>query len=98
MSIISTSINDMKKLKSGDSFWINGEMHRAIGNAHMSGDSTCEEYIVYDENGEGWFETDFQRTNTNRIVPLFDRKRHRKSFVCFLAGICCYFAGMRRRG
>ncbi len=46
----------------------------------------------------GWFETDFQRTNTNRIVPLFDRKRHRKSFVCFLAGICCYFAGMRRRG
>ena len=59
MSIISTSINDMKKLKSGDSFWINGEMHRAIGNAHMSGDSTCEEYIVYDENGEGWFETDF---------------------------------------
>mgnify|MGYP007007087306 FL=1 len=28
-------------------------MHRAIGNAHMSGDSTCEEYIVYDENGDG---------------------------------------------
>lgn len=63
MSIISTSINDMKKLKSCDSFWINGEMHRAIGNAHMSGDSTCEEYIVYDENGEGWFETDFSNCN-----------------------------------
>ncbi|WP_278951057.1 hypothetical protein [Anaerobutyricum hallii] len=63
MSIISTSINDMKKLKSGDSFWINGKMHRAIGNAHMSGDSTCEEYIVYDENGEGWFETDFSNCN-----------------------------------
>lgn len=63
MSIIFTSINDMKKLKSGDLFWINGEIHRAIGNAHMSGDSTCEEYIVYDENGEGWFETDFSNCN-----------------------------------
>ena len=63
MSILVTTVNEMKKLKSGDLFWINGEVHRAVGNAHISGDSTCEEYIVYDENGEGWFEEDFVNCN-----------------------------------
>ena len=63
MSIIFTTVNEMKKLKEGDLFWINGEVHRAVGNAHISGDSTCEEYIVYDENGEGWFEEDFVNCN-----------------------------------
>lgn len=63
MSIIFTTVNEMKKLKAGDLFWINGEVHRAVGNAHISGDSTCEEYIVYDENGEGWFEADFVNCN-----------------------------------
>ena len=47
----------------------------------------------------GWFSKQISKERIQtRIVPLFDRKRHRKSFVCFLAGICCYFAGMRRRG
>ena len=72
MGIIFTTINEMKNLKSGDLFWINGEMHKAVGNAHMSGDSTCEEYIVYDENGEGWFEEDFFNCTQNGC-PYVDK-------------------------
>ena len=59
MENVNTSAREMKKLKDGDSFWINGVMHKAVGNAHLSDDSTCDEFIVYDEDGEGWFETDF---------------------------------------
>ena len=66
----------MKKLKTGDVFWVNGQMHKATVNSHQSGDSTCDEYIVYDENDEAWFETDF--LNCNKICPFGGNKRRQK--------------------
>lgn len=59
MSMMYTTASEMRNIKSGDLFLVNGEVHRAIGNAHISGDASCEEFLVFDENGEGWFETDF---------------------------------------
>ncbi len=55
----STSRRHMQDLCDGDKFWINGEEHTADGDSHLSGDASCDEYIVYDENGESWFESDF---------------------------------------
>ena len=54
-----TTKNQMKSLMVGDVFYVNGEKHTASSDAHLSGDASCEEYIVYDEDGEGWFESDF---------------------------------------
>ena len=68
MVVAATSMDAMKELKTGDMFWVNGQMHRAVGNSHRSGDSTCDEYIVYDELGEAWFETDFWNCN-NKNCP-----------------------------
>jgi thymidylate synthase (FAD) len=56
---LDTSPEDMKKLKNGDVFYVKGERHTAVCDAHLSGDASCDEYIVYDENGTSWFETDF---------------------------------------
>ena len=55
-----TTKEEMKKLKDGEWFVVNGERHRAVGDSHMSGDSTCDEYIVYDNHGNSWFENDFE--------------------------------------
>ena len=49
----------MQELKKGDEFFVNGKRHIATTDAHVSGDATCDEHIVYDEKGEGWFEKDF---------------------------------------
>ena len=54
-----TTKDDMKRLVHGDLFCINGEQHIAVGDSHISGDSTCDEYVVYDEEGNCWFESDF---------------------------------------
>ena len=51
----------MQGLKKGDEFFVNGKRHVATTDAHVSGDATCDEYVVYDEMGEGWFETDFPK-------------------------------------
>ncbi len=59
-SSLNTTPEEMKNLKNGDTFYIRGERHVASGDSHMSGDASCEEYIVYDENGTSWFETDFR--------------------------------------
>ena len=54
-----TSVREMKNLKEGDEFWVNGEKHIASCESHLCGDATVDEYVVYDENNEGWFESDF---------------------------------------
>ncbi len=54
-----TSRARMKELCEGDTFWVNGEKHIASCDADLCGDSDCEEYTVYDEDGECYFETDF---------------------------------------
>ena len=57
---MNTTKTDMKKIKRGDKFTVNNIEHIASTDSHLSGDSTCEEYIVYDEDNEGWFESDFE--------------------------------------
>lgn len=54
-----TTRKQMKALKMGDTFVVNGIEHTASTGAHKSGDSSYDGYIVYDEDGEGWFEEDF---------------------------------------
>lgn len=55
-----TTCEEMKTLKDGDVFYVKGERHIAKGDAHPSGDASYEGCIVYDENGNSWFETDFE--------------------------------------
>ena len=50
----------MKILKKGDVFVVNNQRHTASSDAHYSGDSDYDGYIVYDEDDEGWFEEDFE--------------------------------------
>ena len=57
-----TTVDEMKNLKDGDTFVINGLTHTAQGDSHLSGDSSCDEYIVYDTDGDCWFESDFARS------------------------------------
>ena len=54
-----TTREQMLHLKKGDTFYVNGERHKASVDSHMSEDASCDEFIVYDESGDGWFETDF---------------------------------------
>lgn len=54
-----TTRREMKELREGDVFFVNGVRHVASTDSHLSGDASCQEYIVYDEEDEGWFETDF---------------------------------------
>ena len=49
----------MKTLKKGDTFVLNGVAHTASCDSHICGDASCDEYVVYDEDDEGWFEPDF---------------------------------------
>lgn len=58
--MLDTSCEDMKDLRKGDCFYIKGVRHIASSDAHLSGDATCDEYIVYDEDGNSWFEKDFE--------------------------------------
>ena len=57
-----TTRSQMKELREGDEFFIKGIQHVACVDSHLCGDATCGEYVVYDEDGEGWFETDFPET------------------------------------
>ena len=57
---MNTTKEAMKKIKRGDKFTVNNIEHIASTDSHLSGDSTCDEYIVYDEDNEGWFENDFE--------------------------------------
>ena len=54
---MATSRKRMRSLIMGEVFYINGERHVVSVNPHLS--SVLSEYIVFDENGEAWFETDF---------------------------------------
>ncbi len=54
-----TTKRQMQDLCEGDTFYVNGEQHTAAYDAGLCGDASCEEYVVYDENGESWFESDF---------------------------------------
>ena len=58
--LLNTSAEEMKELKAGDVFYVRGERHTAQSDSHPSGDASCDGYIVYDESGKGWFETDFE--------------------------------------
>lgn len=55
-----TSKQEMRNLRNGDTFYVNGEQHTAKGDSHLSGDASYDGYIVYDENDESWFEEDFE--------------------------------------
>ena len=54
-----TTRRQMQELLEGDKFVVNGEEHVASVDSHLSGDASCDEYIVYDENDNSWFESDF---------------------------------------
>ena len=54
-----TTRREMKELREGDAFFVDGIRHIASTDSYLSGDATCDEYIVYDEDNESWFETDF---------------------------------------
>ena len=54
-----TTRRKMQKLLKGDKFIVYDKEHTASSDSHISGDASCDEYIVYDENGNSWFETDF---------------------------------------
>ncbi len=58
---MSTSPDEMKKLKRGDVFYVQGERHIASCDAHLCGDASYKGYIVYDENDVSWFETSFEQ-------------------------------------
>ena len=58
-----TTKEQMKSLKDGTIFQINNALHIANGDAHLSGDSTYDGYIVYDEEYNSWFEDDFPEEN-----------------------------------
>lgn len=55
----STTREEMRYLEDGDLFFISGEEHTADGDSHLSEDASCDEYIVYDEAGNSFFESDF---------------------------------------
>ena len=54
-----TTRAEMRNLQKGDLFYAQGVPRIAAYDADLSGDASCDEYIVYDENGNSWFETDF---------------------------------------
>ena len=56
-----TTKEEMRNLKVGDTFWINGIEHTASVAAGPCGDAEfSDEFIVYDEDDEGWLESDFE--------------------------------------
>ena len=54
-----TTRRQMQELKKGDAFYVNDKKYTASSDSHYSGDATYDGYIVFDENGDGWFEDDF---------------------------------------
>ena len=56
-----TTREEMRNLKGGDTFRINGIEHTASVAAAPCGDAEfSDEFIVYDEDDEGWLESDFE--------------------------------------
>lgn len=70
---MNTTRKEMRDLMLGDEFTVNGQKHTASTDAHISGDSTCDEYVVYDENDGGWFESDFPEKLTYRVPFAYQR-------------------------
>ena len=58
-ALVNTTIAEMTEIKDGDTFVYNGTEHIADGDAHLSGDASCDEYIVYDTDGESFFQFEF---------------------------------------
>ena len=54
-----TTREQMKTIKKGQAFFVNGRLHLANSDSHPSGDASYDGYIVYDERDEAWFEEDF---------------------------------------
>ena len=54
-----TTRREMLRLVDGDRFYIYGEWHTAKGDAHLSGDASCSEHLVYDTYGDSFFESEF---------------------------------------
>ncbi len=86
-----TTREEMRSLKVGDTFWINGTRHTASAAAALCGDAEfSDEFIVYDENDEGWFESDFEERKPEPKEPEYLQKireelallkNHQKSFA-----------------
>lgn len=53
--MLKTMIQDIEK---GDTFEVNGVMLEAQDNSHKNFDEEDEPWIVYDTNGNSWFEED----------------------------------------
>ena len=57
-----TTVAEFKKLKRGDEFWISGIKHIAVADTDFCGVAAYnDELVVYDEEGDGYFEEDFVR-------------------------------------
>ena len=65
-----TTREEMKVLRDGDVFYVNGLKHTAKGDSHRSGDSSYEGFVVYDENDVGWFEEDFSIADVTKLYGM----------------------------
>ncbi len=54
-----TTRRQMQDLLEGDVFYVGGKEHTASCDSHLCGDASVDEYVVYDEDDNSWFETDF---------------------------------------
>ena len=54
-----TTVEEMMRLKAGDRFVINGKRYTASSDAHIPEDASYDGYMVLDEDGESWFDSDF---------------------------------------
>ena len=54
-----TTRKEMFGIKDGDTFVIQGKEYVADGDSHYSGDASYDGYIVFDADGNSWFEEDF---------------------------------------
>lgn len=57
-------IVDIKKIRQGDTFWASNSYHTAAEDAHQNLDEKYNPWIVYDTEGNSYFEEDFQGRET----------------------------------
>ena len=50
----------IQDIKAGDQFQVNGNIYTAANNSHQNFDEPDNPWIVYDTDGNGWFEEDIQ--------------------------------------
>lgn len=65
-----TTRKQMRDLCEGNTFYANGKKHTVSVDSHLSGDAAYDGCIVYDENGDSWFESDFPESEKDADVTI----------------------------